>query len=287
MVVLGGRQVQLGEDVADVLFHGAVAHDQLTGDGAVGAALGHEPEHLALAWRQAVQRVPSTRPGEQLGHDLGVEHRAPGTDPPDAVEELGDVGDADDVTVNAHISDGLRPTGHDVRREGDRLVIHASCPAFLADWCSVRYTVEVPSDLAVVVHASDGRVTVTDVGADVEASSDNGRVELARIEGNIEVRSDNGSVTATAIRQASRAQASSDNGDVRLEFLDPPDDVVARSDNGSVDVVIPDVGAIAYNVEADSDNGTVSFPIRTDPDGERTIRATSDNGDVTITYALD
>src|SRR5262245_22502356 len=197
------------------------------------------------------------------------------------------VGDADDVTVNAHISDGLRPTGHDVRREGDRLVIHASCPAFLADWCSVRYTVEVPSDLAVVVHASDGRVTVTDVGADVEASSDNGRVELARIEGNIEVRSDNGSVTATAIGQASRAQASSDNGDVRLEFLDPPDDVVARSDNGSVDVVIPYVGAIAYNVEADSDNGTVSFPIRTDPDGERTIRATSDNGDVTITYALD
>jgi hypothetical protein len=74
---------------------------------------------------------------------------------------------------------------------------------------------------------------------------------------------------------------------VRLEFLDPPDDVVASSDNGSVEVVIPDVGAIAYRVDAESDNGTVSFPIRTDPDGDRTITATSDNGDVTITYALD
>jgi DUF4097 and DUF4098 domain-containing protein YvlB len=74
---------------------------------------------------------------------------------------------------------------------------------------------------------------------------------------------------------------------VRLEFLDSPHDVVATSDNGSVDIVIPDEGAIAYKVDAESDNGTVSFPVRTDPDGERTITARSDNGDVTITYALD
>ena len=197
------------------------------------------------------------------------------------------VEDADMVTVNARISDGLRPTGHDVRRDGGRLVVEGSCPVFLADWCSVRYTIEVPSDLAVVADAEDGRVTVTDVAADVEASSDNGRVEVARIEGDVVLHSDNGSVTATEIRRASRAEATSDNGDVRLEFLDSPDDVVATSDNGSVEVVIPDVGAVAYKVDADSDNGTVSFPIRTDPDGNRTITAASDNGDVTITYALD
>jgi Putative adhesin len=197
------------------------------------------------------------------------------------------VEDADMVTVNARISDGLRPTGHDVRRDGDRLVVEGSCPVFLADWCSVRYTIEVPSDLAVVADAEDGRVTVTDVAADVEASSDNGRVEVARIEGDVVLHSDNGSVTATEIRRASRAEATSDNGDVRLEFLDSPDDVVATSDNGSVEVVIAEVGAVAYKVDADSDNGTVSFPIRTDPDGNRTITAASDNGDVTITYALD
>jgi hypothetical protein len=197
------------------------------------------------------------------------------------------VEDADTVTVTARISDGWRATGHDVRREGDRLVVEGTCPLFLSDWCNVRYTIEMPADLAVVADADDGSVTVTDVAADVDASSDNGRVELARIEGNIALGSDNGAVTATGIRQASRAEATSDNGDVLLEFVDPPDDVVASSDNGSVDVVIPDVGAIAYKVEADSDNGTVSFPVRTDPDGDRTITATSDNGDVTITYALD
>jgi hypothetical protein len=197
------------------------------------------------------------------------------------------VGEADTVTVNAHISDGLRPTGHDVHRDGDRLVVEGSCPVFLGDWCNVRYTVEIPSDLPVVVHAADGRVTVTDVAADIEASTDNGRVELARIEGNIELHSDNGSVTATSVREASRAKATSDNGDVRLEFLDPPDDVVATSDNGSVEVVLPDTGEL-YQVDAHSDNGTVSTAgVGTRPGSDRTIRAESDNGDVTITYALD
>jgi Toastrack DUF4097 len=197
------------------------------------------------------------------------------------------VEDTDTVTVTARISDGWQATGHEVRREDDRLVVEGTCPMFLSDWCNVRYTIEMPSDLAVVADADNGRVTVTDVAADVEASSDNGRVELARIEGDVVLHSDNGSVTATGIRRASRAEATSDNGDVRLEFLDSPDDVVATSDNGSVDVVIPDDGAIAYQVDAESDNGTVSFPVRTDPDGDRTITAQSDNGDVTISYALD
>jgi hypothetical protein len=197
------------------------------------------------------------------------------------------VGETDTVTVNAHISDGLRPTGHDVHRDGDRLVVEGSCPVFLADWCNVRYTVEVPSDLPVVGHADEGRVTVTDVAAHIEASTDNGRVELARIEGDIELHSDNGSVTATSVREASRAEATSDNGDVRLEFLNPPDDVVATSDNGSVDVVLPDTGEL-YQVDAHSDNGTVSTAgVGTRPGSDRTIRAESDNGDVTITYALD
>ena len=196
------------------------------------------------------------------------------------------VEDTDTVTVTARISDGWRATGHDVRRDGDRLVVEGTCPILLSDWCNVSFTIEMPSDLAVTAETDSGRVTVTDIAGDVEASSDDGRIELARIEGNVVLHSDNGSVTATGIRRASRAEATSDNGGVRLEFLDPPDDVVATSDNGSVDVVIPDDGAIAYKVDAQSDNGTVSFPVRTDPDGERTITARSDNGDVTITYAL-
>jgi hypothetical protein len=191
----------------------------------------------------------------------------------------------DAVTVTARISDGWRSTGHEVRRDGDRLAIEASCPNFLSEWCNVRYTIEVPSDLAVVAQADNGRVTVTDMAAGVHASSDNGPVELARVEGDVELHSDNGSVTATGLRSA-RATATADNGSVQLEFGDPPRDVVAQSDNGSIDVVVPEVEDL-YHVDAQSDNGTVSTSgVGNDPNSERTITATSDNGDVTVTYAL-
>src|SRR5690606_8998070 len=94
VVVLGGGQVQLHEDVADVLLDGALAHHQLAGDGGVGAALGHEAEHLALAGRQPVERVAPAGAGQQLGDDLGVERRAAGADPAHGLQELGHVGDA-------------------------------------------------------------------------------------------------------------------------------------------------------------------------------------------------
>jgi hypothetical protein len=196
------------------------------------------------------------------------------------------VEDADTVTVTARISDGWRSTGHEVRRDGERLVIEGSCPVFLADWCSVRYTIEMPSDLAVVAQADSGGVTVTDVAADVSASSDSGRVELARVGGDVELHSDSGSVTATDLR-ASRAEAASDSGDVQLEFVNQPSEVVATSDSGSIDVVVPETDDV-YRVDAASDSGTVSTAgIGTSPQSRRTITAESDNGDVTITYALD
>ena len=172
--------------------------------------------------------------------------------------------------------------GHDVQREGDRLVVEGTCPMFLSDWCNVRYTIEMPSS-AVVADTDNGRVTVTEW----PPTSRRHRTTADRAgphEGDLVLHSDNGSVTATGIR-GPHARATSDNGGVRLG-LDSPHDVVATSDNGSVDIVILDEGAIAYKVDAESDNGTVSFPVRTDPDGERTITAHSDNGDVTITYAL-
>src|SRR5690606_19690016 len=57
VVGVGGREVELGEDVPDVLLHGAVADHQLAGDGGVGPPLGHQLEHLALAGGELFERV--------------------------------------------------------------------------------------------------------------------------------------------------------------------------------------------------------------------------------------
>ncbi len=40
------RKPELGEDMTDVGLHGAHAHDQFIGDGAIGFPLGDEPRHL-------------------------------------------------------------------------------------------------------------------------------------------------------------------------------------------------------------------------------------------------
>jgi hypothetical protein len=198
-----------------------------------------------------------------------------------AVQLVGTGGD--EVTVRAEVSHGMRSTGHSERIEGDRLVLRASCPIFGSDFCEVTYTVEVPEDVAIRVRA-EGRIRVSDVTGDVDASTSNGRVEAARVDGDVRLDSDNGRVTGADLRSGT-AHADSDNGRVELGFLAPPTTVTARSDNGSVEVVLPDTPD-TYVVDVSTDNGTAAIPrIRQDPDSGRTVTASSDNGDVTVRYA--
>ena len=42
MIVVGGREVELSEDIGDVLLHGAERDHQFTRDRGVGPALGDE-----------------------------------------------------------------------------------------------------------------------------------------------------------------------------------------------------------------------------------------------------
>ena len=61
-------------------------------DAGVGAALGHQPQHLLLARGEAVHRVVAAA-DHQLGDDLGVQRGAAGGDPAHRVEEVADVRD--------------------------------------------------------------------------------------------------------------------------------------------------------------------------------------------------
>jgi hypothetical protein len=191
---------------------------------------------------------------------------------------------SDRVTVRARVSHGLRATGESARVEGDRLVLHGSCPVLASNFCEVVYTVSVPEDVDVDIRA-DGRISVSDVTGDVEASTNNGRVEASRIDGDVDLTSDNGRVIGTDLRSGI-ARADSDNGRVELGFLAPPRAVTATSDNGSVEVVLPETPDDYRIVDVSSDNGSAATPeININPDSSRTITATSDNGDVTVRYA--
>ena len=77
-----------------MLLDGALGDDERLGDRVVGAALGHQPEHLALARGQRLQRVLAAAAAEQQRHDLGVERRAAVGDAAHRVGEGVHVGDA-------------------------------------------------------------------------------------------------------------------------------------------------------------------------------------------------
>ena len=71
-------EAELGEDAADVGLHRLLADRQVFGDLAVAATLGDQPEHVAFAGRERLQRIRRRRsaqrpgePGEQLGAEAG------------------------------------------------------------------------------------------------------------------------------------------------------------------------------------------------------------------------
>ena len=191
--------------------------------------------------------------------------------------------DGDRIVVRARISDGLRATGHSVARVDDRVVVRGSCPVFGGEWCSVKYTIEVPRALDVTIRA-DGRIEVFGIDGDVRAGTDQGGITLDHLAGDVRADTDQGRVEGTRL-SGSSVRASSDQGRVELSFAESPRRVEADSDQGGVEIILPDDEGVAFRTDTGTDQGRVSDPIRQDPGSDRTIKAHSDQGNVTVRYA--
>jgi hypothetical protein len=191
--------------------------------------------------------------------------------------------DVDQITVRARIGHGLRRSGSSIRIEGDRLLVRGSCPVIGSQWCDVRYTIEVPADIDVVVEGDNDGIRVTGIDGRVELHSDNGSIRLTDINGDVELSADNGSIEAVGLTSNS-VQADSDNGDIELELRQPPQTLDLSSDNGDIVVVVPRDDEV-YAVDVTTDNGSTENGLRTDQAGSRRITASTDNGDVTLRYA--
>lgn len=190
----------------------------------------------------------------------------------------------DTIRVTARISHGLRRTGHHQYVQGDRLVLDSSCPVLLSDFCNVRYTVDVPPDVDVVVRQAGGRIDLESVTGDLDLSSDAGSIEVVDVDGGLlRMDSDAGSIDATGVRSRD-VEATSDAGGVHVGFREPPDAVRADSGAGGVEVVLPEGGS--YDVEADSDAGGVRIEVPDDPRSSRRVQATSDAGSVTVRHGV-
>lgn len=199
-----------------------------------------------------------------------------------SVRVVGSDNSSDTITVTAHVSDGLRKTGHEEYVQDDRLRLEATCP-FLSNFCDVSYEIEAPPGVDVNVR-TEGSVTASYVRGDVDLDSDHGRIEVVGIDGDVRLHSSHGSVSAAGLTAPS-VDASSSHGSVSVELEEAPLAVNASSAHGDVEVAVPEEDGIAYQVdESGTDHGVLATPISTDPSSDRSITATSGHGDVTIRY---
>jgi uncharacterized protein len=77
VVGVGRRQSEFGEQCVDVVADRFLGDHEVGRDGIVGAAFGHQPEHVTFPWREGRQRIRAT---QQHGDDLRVQDRAAGYD---------------------------------------------------------------------------------------------------------------------------------------------------------------------------------------------------------------
>jgi hypothetical protein len=123
-------------------------------------------------------------------------------------------------------------------------------------------TVQLPKGVRIQVTSGNGRVEVTDAGADVTASSGNGAVTVNGAAGRVSARTGNGRVeVATA---AGPVSASTGNGaiDVRMAKLTDVSDMHFTTGNGTITVTLP--ATYAGELDATTGHGTVSsdFPLQ-------------------------
>src|SRR5690348_15645839 len=87
------RDAELGEDAGDVLLRGPQRDDQVVRDALVGGAGRHQLQHLTFARGQYGEWVVAASSLQQGGHDLRIDGRAAGGNPPYGAGEVLDVAD--------------------------------------------------------------------------------------------------------------------------------------------------------------------------------------------------
>ena len=174
--------------------------------------------------------------------------------------------------------DKTEPTVSEVW-SGDTLQITVNCPS--QPHCSVDYTVQVPSTVAVQTHTDSGDVSVSNLTGGVNINDTTGDVTLAGLAGRIQVDSNTGTVTGTGL-QSTDVGVQGQTGDVELGFSAVPQTVSAITDTGRVHVSLPSDGATGYHVQAAAATGERTVSVQEESGSPHTITAKTTDGDVTV-----
>jgi DUF4097 and DUF4098 domain-containing protein YvlB len=186
------------------------------------------------------------------------------------------------LQVVARVTEGLWSPDRSVARpEGGELRLSSDCPVFSGNWCSVDYTIRVPSGTVVRAGASGGDVVAENLSTTQPLELDSSAGDVTAIDitaPSIVLSSSAGDVTARGLStRGLRAESSA--GDVAVALNTVADRLVAESSAGDVEVLVPDA---VYNLDATSSAGDVNTRIRSDPASRRELTAYSSAGDVSV-----
>jgi hypothetical protein len=124
-----------------------------------------------------------------------------------------------------------RPQLHGAVQDG-RLLLTSSCPWDIGLGCSGHVDLVVPVRTVVLVHGSDGGVTVIGIHARVEAQTSDGEITVSDVTGPLTISTSDGSVEGSAL-QSGRVTAHTSDGSVHLSFIRAPASVLAYLLNDS------------------------------------------------------
>jgi hypothetical protein len=173
----------------------------------------------------------------------------------------------------------------------------------LVSWGDSHTKVElsVPRGTQVELHGSSGDLSVSQLQADVTATTDSGWVTATGVAGRLTARTNSGDLVVAhhtgdldlavdsgkievTDSAAPHVTAADSSGDIHLDLADDPEQVTAHVLSGRIQVLLPDTPGEAYLLDLRSGSGHTSGDVRADPDSPRTITATANSGDVTVGY---
>jgi DUF4097 and DUF4098 domain-containing protein YvlB len=166
--------------------------------------------------------------------------------------------------------------------DGDTLTLTGHCQFGAVAWCSVSYTLDVPSGVHVDVDSGSGTVSMANLDGDVVAHTGAGTIDATELSGPLDLETGAGSVSATQLTSATLL-AQSGAGSLHVQFVRPPTKVEAHSGAGSIDVEVPRDGT-AYAVTGTTGHGSREIKVATAPGSNHVLQLESGAGSTSVHY---
>ena len=156
------------------------------------------------------------------------------------------------------------------------LVIGHTCAS--GDDCSVDYNISLPESTALVVEVGDGKVTVSNMTAELSATTGKGELFLNTIEGpGIVAHSGEGFVFGTQLKTPKGSFTAVD-GDIDLAFDEIIESLLAATDKGDITIQLQG-GPYAFDITSD---GGVTNKVDASDTASNTVVLRTGSGDVEV-----